>query len=57
MLSTYLRISAQITFNYKGRNSKFTVEKPGRRHLNHVIKVKLIVLEQMNPVCNVEKML
>lgn len=36
IMSKYL----QQTFNiYKGKNSKFTTESPGRHHLSHVIQV------------------
>ena len=31
--------------NYKGEVSKFTVEKPGRHHLNQVVRVNIINYE------------
>lgn len=34
--------SHRVTTNHKGKYSNFTVEKPGRYHLNHTIKVNTI---------------
>lgn len=35
------RMSPKIFMNYKGKDSNFTVEKPGRHHFNRVIKVNI----------------
>lgn len=35
-------ISHKMLITKENKNSFFTVEKPGRYHLNHVIQVKII---------------
>lgn len=34
-----LKVPSHIVINYKGKKSNFTVEEPGRHHLNQVIEV------------------
>ena len=37
----------KISINYKEEKTNFIVEKPGRYHVNHVIKVNIISIDKI----------